>query len=86
MPISVQPLDIRTSFEASRVQAQDKVDLVQLDAVFTEFANKINEIIDAVNTTQRDDDTLSDGAIEFRNLNDDVVSNISQLVNDATTT
>lgn len=83
MPISVQPLVIHYSFYANHSQAQDKVDLVQLDSVFVTINNKITEIIDAINTIQRDDDALSDQSIELRNLNDNVLSNLSAQVNTA---
>lgn len=83
MPISVQPLVIPYSFAAHVKQAQDAVSAVQLDAVFKTINDKLTEIINAVNTIQRDDDHLSDQAIDFRALNDDVVAEIASRVNTA---
>jgi len=83
MPISVQPLVLNYSFAANRTQAQDQVDLAQLDSILAQMNDRITALIDVLNTTQRDDNALSDQAIDFRCLNDDVVANISSQVNTA---
>jgi hypothetical protein len=80
MPISVQPLVIDYSFVGAREQATDTVDLVALDAALGQIVGKLNEIIEAVNTIQRDDDHLHDGAVAFDMLNDDVIEFLSSEV------
>ena len=82
---SVQPLVITYSFAANRTQAVDSVDLDQLDAILGQVADKLTEVIDAMNVVQREDDTLSDQIVDFRSLNDDVVEELSSLVNAAVT-
>lgn len=83
MPISVQPLQITYSFAGARTSATDMVDAAQLDAVLASINSKLTEIIDALNTIQRDDDHLNDAAIDFRCLNDDVVEHIASEINTA---
>jgi len=83
MPISVDPLVIPYSFQANARQAQDKVDLAQLDAALAQLAAKLNEIGTALNVTLRDDNTLDDGVIESRHLSDEVLEALTVIANDA---
>jgi hypothetical protein len=84
MPLGVEPLVINYSFVGSREQATDLVDLVALDAAFEQIADKLNEIVNALDVTLRDDNTLDDGCLEPRHMSDDfraeVVSIVNQLV------
>lgn len=82
MPISVQPLVINYSFVGARIQATDKVDLAALDAAFVQITDKLNEIINALDVTLRDDDTLDDGCLEPRHMSDDFRAEIVALVNE----
>jgi hypothetical protein len=61
--MSISPLVINYSFAQNRTSAQDKVDLVQLNAIFNQIAAKQNEIITALAVTTRADDTLADGVV-----------------------
>lgn len=85
MPI-IEPLVVNYSFSANRRQATDLVDLTALNAVFTQFADKFNEIIDALNETTGVDNTLADGVIEERHLNDDVLDEITSMIREELTT
>lgn len=81
MPISVQPLTLNYSFQANRTQATDKVDLAQLDAALGQITDKMNEIVEALDLTLRDDDTLDDGVIEPRHMSDEFRAEIISAVN-----
>lgn len=82
MPISVQPLIIEYSFVGARTQATDKVDLAALDAAFGQITDKLNEVINALDVTLRDDDTLDDACLEPRHLSDEVRAEIVAIVNE----
>jgi hypothetical protein len=86
MAFGVQPIQLGYSFVANRQQATDTVDLTQLDAAFAQVADKINEIITALDVTLRDDNTLDDGTVEPRNLSEDVHVELTALVNGAIAT
>lgn len=81
MAISVQPLVINYSFAGAAPQANDKVDLAQLDAVLGQIASKLNEVIASHDLTLRDDDTLRDGVLEPRMMTDDFRAEISSMIN-----
>lgn len=78
---SVQPLRLTYSFAANRQHASDSVDADQLDAALATITAKLNEVVAAIDTTLRDDDTLMDGSIEPRHLSDEVNVDIAGQVN-----
>jgi hypothetical protein len=81
MPISVQPLVLSYSATATRLQARDMVDLAELDGALAQITAKLNEVIQALDTTIRDDDTLDDGCLEPRHMTDEFRAEIVSIVN-----
>jgi hypothetical protein len=71
MPFGVQPLVVTYSFVGARTQATDLVDLAQLDLALGMIADKVNEVIAALDVIARDDNQLDDGVLEARHLSDD---------------
>lgn len=82
MPISTQPLVLSYSASKGRLQATDKVNAVNLDAALATITAKLNEIIEVVNQTIRDDNQLQDGCLEPRHMSDEFRAEVVSIVND----
>lgn len=78
---SVPTLAITYSFNANRGQATDLVDSAQLDEVLNQIADKLNEIILALDAVTDDDDTLRDGIIVPSTYHPEVSDDIAAKVN-----
>lgn len=73
---SIDPLNQDQQFAANSSSAEDLVDASALDSQLETIKNRFNDLLTALETVTRDDDTLIDIIVRLRNLHPEITAQI----------